>query len=189
MIMYIVTAIIFVLIFLNYFLGFKLYEEPKNQGYFTNVKHYNVVRQKDIMTSPKYVFIISVSLGIFFGVYVLLGRMLEINALVIWITFLTLFGLYLVEITRKISLTEEYLKFEKAFYKTKLIPLEQIDGIYVYSFNKKFINKNAFTTKLVVVNGKSKYKFTLSGIDTKSVLNMMKDNFGISENKMFIAHN
>lgn len=189
MIMYVVTAIIFVLIFLNYFLGFKLYKEPKNSGYFSNVKQYSVPRQKDIMTSPKYVFFISVSLGIFLGIYILLGRISAMNSLLLWGTVLVLFILYLIEITRKISLTDEYLKFERAFFKTKKIMLQQIDGIYVYSYNKRFINKNAFTTKLVVSTGSSKYKFTLSGIDTRSVLNMMKENFGISENKMYIAHN
>ena len=65
MIMYLVTALIFVLIFVNYFLGSKLYKEPKNEGYFHNIKHYNVIHQRDIMTAPGYVFIISVTLGIF----------------------------------------------------------------------------------------------------------------------------
>ena len=105
----------------------------------------------------------------------------------IWGTVLVLFILYLVEITRKIVLTEENLTFERMFFRTKRIPLDQIDGLYVYSFNKKFLNKNAFTTKLVVATGNTKYKFTLSGIDTRAVLNMMKENFGINENKMYIA--
>ena len=189
MIMYIVTAIIFVLIFLNYFLGFKLYKEPKNEGYFTNVRNYNITRQKDIMTSPKYVLAISVGLGVFLGIYMLLGRVSATNSIVIWGTSIILFILYLIEITRKIVLTDEYISFERMFFRTKKIMLQQIDGMYIYSFNKKFMNKNAFTTKLIVVNGKSKYKFTLSGIDTRSVLNMMKENFGIGENKMYIAHN
>lgn len=187
MVMYIVTTIIFVLIFLNYFLGFKLYKEPKNEGYFHNVKQCNITHQKDIMTSPKYVLAISVGLGIFLGVYILLGSVSGTNALVIWGTTLVLFLLYLVEITRKIVLTEENISFERAFFRTKRIPLQQIDGMYVYSFNKRFLNKNAFTTKLVVATGNTKYKFTLSGIDTRAVLNMMKENFGISENKMYIA--
>ncbi|MBQ9313530.1 MAG: hypothetical protein IJ220_00785 [Clostridia bacterium] len=84
-------------------------------------------------------------------------------------------------------MTEDNLVFERMFFKAKKIPLNRIEGMYIYSFNKKFIDKNAFTTKLVVSTGNSKYKFTLSGIDTRAVMNMMKENFGISENKMFIA--
>ena len=175
MLMYIVTIIIFILIFINYFLGFKLYKEPKNNAYFTNVKHYNVIHQRDIMASPKYIFSISASLRNLF------------NSYVIWGTIITLFILYLIEITRKVLLTEDNLVFERMFFKAKKIPLNRIEGMYIYSFNKKFIDKNAFTTKLVVSTGNSKYKFTLSGIDTRAVMNMMKENFGISENKMFIA--
>ena len=125
--------------------------------------------------------------GIFFGIYMLLGRIAQTNSFVIWGTVIVLFVLYLVEITRKIVLTDENLVFERMFFKTKKISLDKIDGMYVYSFNKRFMNKNAFTTKLVVATGNSKYKFTLSGIDTRAVLNMMKENFGVNENKMFIA--
>lgn len=99
---------------------------------------------------------------------------------------LLLFVLYLIEISRKILLTSDSLEFERMFFRTKKIPLDKIDGMYIYSYNKKFLNKNAFTTKLVVVNGNNKYKFTLSGISPKVVLNMMKDNFGISDYKMYI---
>lgn len=107
----------------------------------------------------------------------------------IWGTVIVLLALYLIEITRKIAITDEYLEFERIFFITKKIPLDQIDGMYIYSFNKRFLNKNAFTTKLVVANGQSRYKFTISGIDTRAVLNMMKENFGINENKMYIARN
>ena len=50
-----------------------------------------------------------------------------------------------------------------------------------------YVTNNALTTKLIIVNGISKYKYTLSGIDVRAVLNMMKENFGISENKIYIA--
>lgn len=187
MIMYIVTVIMFILIFINYFLGYKLYKEPQNEGYFTNVKHYNVIHQRDIMTSPKYVLAISIFLGILIGAYAFLGEITKTNSFIIWGTILIVFALYLIEITRKVHLTEENLEFERLFFKTKKIPLGNIDGIYVYSFNKKFINKSAFTTKLVVTMGNQHYHYTLSGIDTRAVLNMMKDNFGITENKIFVA--
>jgi len=187
MIMYIVTVMIFIVIFINYFLGMKLYKEPKNEAYFSNVRHYNVIHNRDLMTSPKYVFFISALLGIFIGIYSTLGKMTKTNSIVIWTTIIILFVLYLVEISRKIVLNEENLEFERMFFKTKKIPLSSIDGIYIYSFNKKFIDKNAFTTKLVISTGNRRYKFTLSGINARAVLNMMKENFGISENKMYIA--
>lgn len=187
MVMYIVTSIIILLIFLNYFLGYKLYNEPKNEGYFSNVKNYNVINRRDIMASPKYVFIISSMLGIFLGIYIVLGKITSTNSYLIGGTTIFLFVLYLVDITRKILLTEDGLEFERMFFRTKKIPLDRIDGMYIYSYNKKFLNKNAFTTKLVVVNGNNRYKFTLSGISPKAVLNMMKDNFGISDFKMYIS--
>ena len=65
MVMYVVTALVFLLIITNYFLGYKLYIEPKNEGYFTNVNHYNVIQQKDIMPNPKYVAVISALLRYF----------------------------------------------------------------------------------------------------------------------------
>ena len=172
MIIYLVTGIIFLLILIHYFLGYKLYKEPKNEGYYTNVKHYNVIHQKDLMASPQYVVSVSALLGIFLGIYFFLGKIEKANSYMIWGTAIILFVLYLVEITRKILLTEENLEFQRIFFRTKKIPLEKIDGIYVYSLNKKFINKSAFTTKLVVSVGNTRYKFTLSGIDTRAVLNM-----------------
>ena len=62
MVMYVVSGIIILLVFLNYFLGYKLYREPKNEAYFHNVKHYNIIHQRDIMTSPMYVVAISSTL-------------------------------------------------------------------------------------------------------------------------------
>ena len=38
MIMYIVTGIVFLLIAINYYLGYSLYKLPSNEGYFNNVK-------------------------------------------------------------------------------------------------------------------------------------------------------
>lgn len=187
MIMYVVTALIFVGIFVNYFLGYKLYEEPNNKAYFSNVNHYNTVNGRNIMASPKYVGILSILFGLFSGTYLILCETVNMNIVLRWSTVTILFILYLIEITRKISLNDEYLELEKVFAPTKKIKLNDIDGIFIYSYNKKFLNKRAFTTKLIVVTGSKRYKFTLSSIDVKAVTNMMKDNFGVTENKIFVA--
>lgn len=187
MVMYVVTALIFVGIVVNYFLGYKLYKEPKNEGYFSNVTNYNTINKKDIMASPKYVGVLSVLLGVFIGAYLCLCELSQINNVLKWTTVIVLFVLYLIEISRKITLNDDSLEFESLFMPTKKIPLNNIDGMYIYSYNKKFLNKRAFTTKLVVANRNKRYKFTLSSIDVKPVINMMKENFGITENKMFVA--
>lgn len=186
MIMYVVTALIFVGIIINYALGKILYREPKNKNYFSNVNHYNTINQKVLMASPKYVTVLSILLGISIGVYVFFCKLCEINVVFMWVTVITLSILYLIEISRKISVTEDNLEFEKMFLPTKKIQLNTISGMYIYSFKKKFLNKRALTTKLVVATEKGNYKFTLSSIDVKPVLNMLKENFGITENKMYV---
>lgn len=188
MIMYIVTAILFILFVLNYTLGKVLYSEPTSMSYSSNVKQYNTIGNKNIMASPKYVTVLSAFLGIFLGAYCCLGKVLETNALVMWGMVLLLLIAYLIEITRKITLTDDSLEFERMFCPTKKIPLNKIDGMYIYSYNKKFLNKRALTTKLVVCTGSAKYKFTISSLDVKAVLSMMKDNFGITENKIFVKN-
>ena len=187
MMVYVVSVIVVVLVFMNYFLGNQLYKEPKNSGYFSNVQNYNIIHRRDVMPTPTYIFLVSSLLGIFLGIYCLLGNLVHANGLVILGTVLLLFTVYLIEITRKIVLNEENLEFERMFFFTKKIPLNTIDGIFIYSFNKKFLDKSALTTKLVVTSGNQKYKFTLAGIDTRAILNMMKENFGITENKIYIA--
>lgn len=187
MIMYVITILVFVGVILNYLLGKFLYKEPKNKNYFSNVRNCNTINKKNLMASPKYVTVLSILVGIFFGSYYFLCTLCEVNSTLFWSLILVLSVLYLVEITRKISVTDENLEFEKIFSPTRKIPVNLISGIYIYSFKKKFLNKRALTTKLVVVTNKEKYKFTLSSIDIKPVLNMMKENFGITENKIFIA--
>lgn len=187
MIMYVVTILFFVGTIANYVLSKVLYREPKNNNYFSNVNHYNTINKRILMASPKYVTILSILLGIFFGTYYFLCVLCEVNSALAWGLILILSILYLIEITRKISVTDENLEFEKMFFPTKRIPLNSITGVYIYSFKKKFLNKRALTTKLVVATNKEKYKFTISSIDIKSVTNMMKENFGITENKIFIA--
>lgn len=186
MIMYVVTILVFIAIIANYVLGKVLYKEPNNEKYFSNVNHYNTINKKVLMASPKYVVILSISLGIFLGAYHFLCALSEIDMTVTWAMTIVLMVLYLIEITRKISITEENLELEKMFCTTKKIPLNSISGLYIYSFKKKFLNKRALTTKLVVTTNKEKYKFTLSSIDIKAVMNMMKENFGVTENKMYV---
>ena len=93
------------------------------------------------------------------------------------------------ELTRTIELKEGKLIFSRFLYRQKTFDVARITGMYIYSYNKKFLKKHAYTTKLVVVedNGKTT-KFSLSSLDNKSVLNMMKDSFGVVNNKMFIAN-
>lgn len=188
MVMYIVTVLMGIFIILHYSLGHCLYQEPKNEAYFSNVKHYNVIHQRDIMPSPSYIIVSSILLGIGMGVYISLAQRVQMNWWLTIGTVLLLSLLYLVELTRKITLNDEELILERMLGKTRRIPLNQIDGMYLFSWNKKFLDKNALTTKLVVVTGKKKYPFTLSGIEPRAVMNMMKENFGVTENKMFIAH-
>ena len=188
MVMYIVTAILLILFILNYTLGKVLYSEPNSYAYSSNVKQYNTINNRNIMASPKYVTVLSALLGIFLGIYCRIGQVLETNGFVMWGMVLLLLIAYLIEITRKITITDENLELEKMFCPTKKIPLNTIDGIYIYSYNKKFLNKRALTTKLVVCTGSAKYKFTISSLDVKAVLSMMKDNFGITENKIFVKN-
>ena len=94
---------------------------------------------------------------------------------------------YLIEITRKITIKDDKLILSKMFSKKVEIYGNQIKGIYIYSFNKKFLKKRALTTKLVVVEKTDKFhKFTLSSLDNKAVLNMLKENFGVQNYKMYI---
>ena len=184
--MYIVTVAIFVGILINYLLGFKLYSEPKNEEYFSNVNHYNTINKRELMASPKYVVELSILIGIFIGLYSFLSDLQLINWWLKWFTILVIAVLYLKEITQKISVTEDELVYEKLFSPTKRIQLNSIDGMYIYSFNKRFLNKRALTTKLIVCSGKKKHKLLISAMDVRAILNMMKENFGINEHKMFI---
>ena len=60
--------------------------------------------------------------------------------------------------------------------------------MYLYSWNKKFLKKHALTTKLVITtNSDKKYKFVISSLDNKAVLNLLKENFGVINNKMYIG--
>lgn len=184
--MYIVTVAIFAGILINYLLGFKLYSEPKNEEYFSNVNHYNTINKRELMASPKYVVELAILIGIFLGLYLFLSDLQSINWWLKWTTVFVIVALFLKEITQKITITEDELVYEKFLEPTKKIELNAIDGMYIYSFNKKFLNKRALTTRLVVCTGKKKHKLLISAMDVRAILNMMKENFGINEHKMFI---
>lgn len=188
--MYVVSVIIVLLVFANYFLGYKLYSKPKNEAYFNNVNRLDFEKERYIAPNPKYVVTISMLIGIAMGFYISLGSYFKINKWFAIVIVATIGILYLIEITRKITIKEDKLILSKAFSPKVELYGNQIKGIYIYSYNKKFLKKRALTTKLVVVTKTDKfYKFTLSSIDNKAVLNMIKENFGVTEYKMYIGQN
>ena len=185
---YIVTALTYLLIVINWILGECLYKEPNNGAFFNNVTAMNLANEKYIAANPKYVLKLSLGTGIFIGLYSALAFLNNVEIFITLPLIVTLFGVYLMEITRTITLKEGKLIFSRFLYITKEIDVTRISGMYIYSYNKKFFNSNAYTTKIVVVDGKGKkHKFSLSSLDNKAVLNLMKDSFGVTSNKMFIA--
>ena len=188
--MYVVSAIIIFFIFLNYFWGYKLYTVPKSEKYFNNVSELNFSKGRYISPEPKYVVMLSIIMGIVIGIYIALASFYQINKWFAFGVIALLFGEYLIEITRAIIIREDKLILSKLFSKKIELDGRDVKGMYIYSYNKKFLKGHAITTKLVIStkNGK-KYKFVLSSLNNKSVLNMMKENFGIKNNKMFISKN
>ena len=164
---YVISVIILLLILLNYYLSIKLYREPNNVSYFNNVTNFKFSKNKYITPEPK----------------------LKMNLWIIIGILLILLICYLVEISRKIIIKDDKLILSKAFSKTVALYGNEIKGIYIYSYNKKFLEQHALTTKLIVVTrSDKKYKFILSSLNYKSVLNMMSDIFGVTNNKIFIAN-
>ncbi len=186
--MYIVSFIIIACVIINYFLGYKLYEEPKNEKYFNNVNNISVVKDRYILPEPRYTVLVSVFTGVVIGLYLALAIASNISSYVIFAIVALICICYLIEITRAIVIRDGKLILSKIFSKKIEINLSDIKGIYLYSYNKKFLNKHALTTKVVVVTRLGKtYKFTLSSLSNKSVLNMIKENFGVTEYKMYIS--
>ena len=176
--MYVVSIVILVIIFINYLLSIKLYSVPKKEEFFNNVNQLNFQNEKNIAPNPKYVTVISILTGIMIGIYVALASKFNLNNWLELIVVLSISIYYLVEITRKITIKDDKLILSKAFSKKIELYGNQIKGIYIYSYNKKFLKKRALTTKLVVATKENKlYKFILSSIDNKAVLNMIKENF------------
>lgn len=186
--MYVVSLIIIAFIIVNYFLGYKLYSEPKNERYFNNVNELNFSKERYIVPEPGYVVRISIFTGIMIGSYIALATLLGINK---WIAILVVALIsicYLIEITREIVIREDKLVLSKLFYINREFSGRDIKGLYIYSYNKRFLKSHAHTTKLVVSTKTGKtYKFVLSSLNYKAVLNMMKENFGVMDYKMFMS--
>ena len=187
MIAYIIAILIIALALTNFILGIKLYEKPKENGYFTNVGKIDFIHDKYIMAEPKYVVTISVITGILIGLYLAYITSLQMSGILFVLTTLLLFYIYLVEITKRITFKEGKLTLSQIFYEEE-IEAPKIKGMYIYSYNKKFLKSHTYTTKLVITTTDDKtIKFTISSLDNRAVLNMMKETFGINSYKMFIS--
>lgn len=182
-----ILIVTLVLTVANYYLGAKLYMVPQNSKYFNNVKEINVNNLKDITPAPKYVLTITVLNALLIGMFYAMCAVNVVNA---WIPFsyaAVLVLLYVIELSRSISVNDNALIMSRFLKSDIIIPLATIEGMYIYSFNKRFLKKHALTTKLVVTASGKRYKFTISSLENKAILNMMKSCFGITENKMYIA--
>ena len=188
MVAYILTAIIILLALTNFILGVKLYELPKENGYFNNVNALDLNRERNICADTKYIAGVSIIVGVLIGMYIAFLTSLDMNGIIFTGTTLLLVIMYLYELTRRITLKEGKLTLSKFFFLKKEIPASEITGMYIYSYNKKFLKSHAYTTKLVITDYQGKKtKFTLSSIDNRAVLNMMKDAFGVNSYKMYIS--
>lgn len=188
MVIYVISAIVIISIVLNWFLGEKLYEMPRDKGFFDNVTSVNLSKERNIAADPRYVVKISVLTGIFLGLYLAYASVEKIGGLLVTFVTLAIFVCYLIELTRKITIKDGKLILSKFLSSSKEIEPHKIKGIYIYSYNKKFLKQHAYTTKLVIVMYDDKMiKFSLSSLDNKSVLNMIKEVFGVTRNKMFIS--
>lgn len=184
---YFIVIVSVILVVVNYYLGAKLYMLPKNDAYFNNVKEINVNNFKDITPSPKYVVKITILNAIVIGAFFAICIIKQVNGWLPVIYSLVILGLYVIELSRSISVNENTIILSRLFRKDIVIPIVTISGIYIYSYNKKFLKKHAFTTKLVITASNKIYKYTISSLENKAILNMMKSSFGITEHKMFIA--
>ncbi len=188
MVMYVVTFVIIITTILNYFLGEKLYKEPKDINYFTNVEEYNLSKNKEIAAEPKYVVTVSIFTGILLGMYWGLDAISHSGGMLTFIATVIILCSYLMEITRRVALRDGKLVLTRFLARTKEIDAAKINGMYIYSYTRKFMKNHAYTVKLVVSenNGK-KTKFTISSLDNRAVMNLMKESFGVQRNKMYIA--
>ena len=185
---YVVSIIIVILVALNFFLGEKLYSVPKDTRDFNNVEKYDCLKNREITPDPKYVVTISISTGVLLGLYLGLSAICGVNGIVVTLATALICVCYLMEITKRISIREGVITLSGFLLKTKQIDISRITGMYIYSYNRKFMKGHAYTVKLVIVDDSGKRtKYTLSSIDNRAVMNMMKENFGIEKNKMYIA--
>ncbi|MBO5179849.1 MAG: hypothetical protein J6B87_05850 [Clostridia bacterium] len=182
-----VLIVTLVLIVANYYLGAKLYMAPQNSNYFNNVKEINANNLKDITPAPKYVFAITILNAALIGMFFAICGINYINGWIPFIYAAILIFLYVIEVSRSISVNQNTLILSRFLKADIIIPIVTIEGMYIYSFNKKFLKKHALTTKLVITASGKRYKFTISSLENKAVLSMMKNCFGITDYKMFIA--
>lgn len=189
MLVYVVSAIIFILVALNFFLGERLYKIPKDTNYFNNVEEYNISSNKEIIADPKYVLTISILTGILLGSYLGLATVCNVHNIIVTLGTVTICCCYLAEITRRVAIRDGVLVLSRFLMPKKEIDANRITGIYLYSYNRKFMDNHAYTVKLVVAQTSKKLtKFALSSIDNRAIMNMIKDNFGVKKNKMYIAN-
>lgn len=182
-----ILVVTLVILFLNYYLGAKLYMIPKNDAYFNNVKEINLEKLKEINPNPKYVLPRIALYAIIIGAFYAVCKAVGVNS---WIPTLyagVLILLYVVELSKSISLNDNDLVLSKFLSKDICIPVTAIDGMYIYSYAPKFMNKHNHTTKLVITSAGKHYKYTPSSLEKQAILNMMKYNFGINDCKMFVA--
>ena len=185
--MLIVLIISIIVIVTNYILGAKLFEWPRNKEYYNNVKNINTIRKPEIAPEPQYVLLLTVFTGILIGIFITFTELTYNSGWYSTIFSIIIIFLYYIEISRRITLTDNSLIFSKAFSKTKVIDIDDIRGAYIYSYNKKFMKGHAFTTKLVIVTTKEKTKFTISSLNNQAILNLIKNNFGVTDYKIYIA--
>lgn len=182
-----ILIVTLVLIVANYYLGAKLYMAPQNPNYFNNVKEVDVNNLKDITPAPKYVLTITILNSLLIGMFYAVCGMCEVESWIPLVYAGILVFLYVIELSRSISVNGNTIVLSRFLKPDIIIPVATIEGMYIYSFNKKFLKKHALTTKLVITASGRRYKFTISSLENKAVLSMMKNCFGITENKMFIA--
>lgn len=186
--MWVILVISAIVSILNYYLGRKLFEYPKNENFFNNVEKITGEREKELAPSPKYVIPLTLLAGIAIGGFLAINELLKESYIYSIIFVVAIIMFYVIDISRRISIDEKDLTLSRFLMSDIKIPLIDIKGIYIYSYNKKFFNKHAFTTKLVVITSEKRYKYTISSLEGKSVLNLIKNNFGVTKNKMYIAN-
>ena len=158
----IITA---VLIITNYYLGAKLYMTPSNSNYFQNVKEININNLRDILPAPKHVLSLTFLTAILIGSFYALCGVANVSGTVPFIYACVLVLLYIMELSKGISVNENTLILSRLIGSDIAIPLVTIEGMYIYSYNKRFLKKHAFTTKLVIVAAGKKYKYTISYLE------------------------
>lgn len=188
MVMYVVTFVLIIATILNYVLGEKLYKEPKDINYFTNVEEYNLSKNKEITADPKYVVTVSIFTGILLGMYWGLTVISHLGGILAFVATTIILCNYFMEITRRIALRDGKLVLTRFLARTKEINATKIKGMYIYSYTRKFMKNHAYTVKLVISeNNGRKTKFTISSLDNRAIMNLMKESFGVQRNKMYIA--